>query len=159
MIHETEENGRVFGQVLCGNPACQRVLRTYEGEGNSPGPMEYGYRLLKAEKRVLFTDRHGRPLRAMPPGNPCQFLGVNVVVSLDDRIVGYECVPGSGVFVEDFCSDRCASAFLKSNKQWNLCFRQQSDGGLLFVAQAAERLFEGQVQVDWPPIAFSRFRR
>ena len=151
MIHEVHEDGRVVGQVLCGNTACQKVLRTYEGEQNFPGPDDHGYNLLNVEKQLLFTDSSGRPLREMPSGNACQFLGVDVVLNLDDRIVGYTCKPGSGLYVEDFCSDRCASQHLMDNTKWNLCLRNQQGGSVLFVAHVPERFTTEDDRVEWPP--------
>ena len=140
MIHEEQElDGSVFGQVLCGNPACRRVLRTYEGSQNAPGPDDHGYELLSVQRQILFTDSYGRPLRTMPSRLPCQLLGVTAIVNLDDRVVGYDIVPGSGVFLEDFCSDRCAVELLKNRQKWSLCFRRQQDGSVVFVAHIPER--------------------
>lgn len=150
MIHEVDEGGRVVGRVVCGNTACQKVLRTYEGEENAPGPGEAGYWLLNVSEHLLFMDSYGRPLRSMPWENPFEHLDASIVISLDDRIVGYKQAPGSHWYQEDFCSDRCAVQRLKNSREWNLCLRNQGDRSVLFVAHMPERFTTTQVRVKWP---------
>lgn len=144
---EEDEDGHVLGSVVCGNTQCQKVLYTYEGEENEPGPDESAYRLFSVQARVLYVDDYGRPLRGMPPGNPFEVLGVGLLSSQDDRVVGYRITPGSMMMGEDFCSDRCASQYLDDRKEYSLCFRAQPDGSLTFVTQRTERFPTDQVQV------------
>ena len=148
MIHETTHlDGHVSGSVVCGNTRCRKVLCTYEGEGNAPNPEDSSYRLFLVQARLLYLDDYGRPLRGMPQGDPFKVLGAGLLSYQDSRVVGYRLAPGSGMMLEDFCSDRCASQYLEHTKELSLCFRMQPDGSMMFVAQRPERFPTEQVQV------------
>lgn len=139
MIHEVQElGGTVTGRIICGNPGCRAVLRTYEGSENAPGPFDARYMLFKAQERLLFVTRDGAPVRSLPRWR-ANDLGADLKLTLGGRVVGYHLVPGTSPLLEDFCSDRCAGEYLSRSPQWNLCFRRKMDDLLVFVAQAADR--------------------
>lgn len=147
MIHEVQElDGTLSGKVICGNPACRRVLRTYEGSENAPGPSEARYILFKAQKRLLFVGQDGSPVSSLPRWR-ANDLGADLKLTLAGRVVGYQLVPGSSPQLEDFCSDRCAVEYLSRSPQWSLCFRRRTDNILIFVAQAGDRFSTHEIVV------------
>lgn len=147
LCEEQDLEGNVRGSVVCGNPACRKVLQVYEGDENRPGPDRSGYMLLKVEARILFVDKHGHPVPPIPLWLACR-LGADITLNLGGRAVGYRGVPGTGTLVEDFCSDRCASQFLASNPEWGLCLRQQVSNFAVFVAHAPDRFRTEKAQVN-----------
>jgi hypothetical protein len=144
---EQDLEGNVHGKVICGNPACGKVLQEYEGAENAPGPEDHRYLLLKVEARVIFLDRYGNPVPSISLWRARQ-LGADITFRLGNKAVGYRIVPGTPTFLEDFCSDRCASQFLAADPEWGLCLRRQSGELVVFVAQAPNRFKTEQVQVN-----------
>jgi hypothetical protein len=146
---EQDLKGKIHGRVVCGNPACRKVLREYEGAENAPGPKDPRYLLFKIEARVIFLDRHGNPIPSIPLWQARQ-LGADFTFRLGNKAIGYRVVPGTGTLLEDFCSDRCASQFLTSDPEWGLCLRRHVGEIVVFVAHAPNRFKTEQVQTNWP---------
>ena len=144
---EQDLEGNVHGRVICGNSACRKVLREYEGAENAPGPEDSRYLLLKIEARVIFLDRYGNPIPSIPLWQARQ-LGADLTFRLGNKAVGYRVVPGAVTLLEDFCSDRCASQFLVSDPEWGLCLRRQAGDLVVFVAHAPDRFRTEKVQVN-----------
>lgn len=147
VIHEVQElDGTLTGKVICGNPACRRVLKTYEGSENSPGPLDARYLLFKARERLFFVKQDGSPASSLPRWQARQ-LGADLKLMLAGRVVGYQLVPGAAAHGEDFCSDRCAAEHLSRVPQWSLCFRRENHDIIMFVAQATDRFSTREIVV------------
>ena len=147
MIHEQQYlDGTISGKVMCGNPACRRVLQTYQGAENAPGLWDSVYLLMKAEERLFFVGPDGLPIPSLPLWRAHQ-AGADIKFVLAGRSVGYRLIPGSTKYAEDFCSDSCASEYLSRNPQFSLCVRRKTQDTIVFVAQASERFSTRQVTI------------
>jgi hypothetical protein len=145
MIHEEQDlDGNTRGRIVCGNAACGRILRVYEGCENSPGPNSASYLLLEIQTRLFFVDGQGRPVPVRPGMQDL----ADLLFQLDGQAVGYTVVPGTHAYREDFCSSQCASQFIADNPKWGLCvFRPERSSMVTFVAQRPERFSTKTVQI------------
>lgn len=135
-----EPDGHIYNQIVCGNVCCQKVLLEWEGEEDYE--LETRYMVLKRDaiqSYVEFVDDCGQPLCSMPlHETPTAVLGVGIAVILNSRVAGYKVKPNAKIYVEDFCSDDCASQFFRYEPVWGVCLRLNPNGSLTFVTQALD---------------------